>query len=112
MSVKEKILLGFLTVYWIAIGIALTIIHVLGLMILIAVIFTVFVKNKYVNIIGICGLYLASLLILIYTLAITIYFSRLNEIIDYIPFLISIINFIITYYIFRLSRIKNDKEIE
>lgn len=118
MSLKEKILLGICVIYWLTIGISFIIIYafvgisIIGFGILVSLILLLFFKSKYSNIIGICGLYTSSISILIYVSLVTINFSRLNELINYLPFLFSIINFIAAYWIYKLCRIKNEMLIE
>ncbi|MFV0417793.1 MAG: hypothetical protein ACK5KT_03525 [Dysgonomonas sp.] len=109
MGLKKKILLGFLIAYWGTIGIGLftvsgfgSIPFLVGGIVIISLALLLLVKNKYLNIIGACGLYLSSIFILIGVLLITIFFSRSNEPIYCLLLLFSISNFIITHFTSKL----------
>jgi hypothetical protein len=114
MSLKEKIIFGILITYWGVIGIGLfavsgfgNIPFLIGIGVLISLILLFFVKNGSSNIVGTCGLYLSSILILIGVSLLAVFFFRSNEPIYILLFLFSFTNFITTYYISKLSRVKN-----
>lgn len=119
MGLKKKTLLSLFTIYWGVIGIGLFTVNgfgstpfLIGIAILISLMLLIFRRNRNFNIIGTCGLYLSSILILIGISLVALFFSYNNELIYYFLFLFCLTNFITTYYMSKLSRVKNEIMIE